>query len=117
MTTPPVYPDEETTRAGLRPPLRVVSAPPQADELETLGQLMAAVARLETGVAELKTLPSEVRMLRDEIRQDRDALVHGASHQAATHSSNRMAALMGALFTLYEVAAPYLHDLWRLIRK
>jgi hypothetical protein len=100
--------DEEPTRGNLRPPLRAVSVPPPFDEAETLGQLMAATARIETRLRDLETLPREVRALRDEIRLDRDALVHGASKHAATHSSNRMAALLGALFTVYEIAAPYL---------
>ncbi len=111
--------DEEITRGGLRPlaPLRAVSEPPQSDELVMLGQLMRSVAKLQTDVDTLKTLPSEVRSLRDEIRLDRDALVHGASKHAANHSSNRMAALMGALFTLYEISSPYLHELVKWVHK
>jgi hypothetical protein len=109
------YHDEEPTRAPLRPPLRAVSAPPQADELHTLGLVMAATARIETRLRDLETLPSEVRALRAEIRDDRDALVHGASKHAANHSSNRLAALMTALFTLYELSSPYLRELWALL--
>ena len=109
------YPDEETTRGDLRRPLRAVSLPPAADELHTLGLVMAATARIETRLRDLETLPSEVRLLREEIAKDRKELVHGASKHAANHSSNRMAALMGALFTLYEVSAPYLRDLWHML--
>ncbi len=119
----PSYPDfpedEEHTRDDLRRPLRAVSLAPEADELELLGRVMATTARLEAAVARLEVrvsslamLPSEVRSLRDEILEDREALVHGASKHAANHSSNRMAALMGALFTLYEVSSPYLRDLF-----
>lgn len=111
MTTPP-YDDEPITRAGLNrhtPPLRVVeSDPPASDADVRMGQLMGAIGRLQTDVDALKTLPAEVRALRRDLELDRDALVHGASKRAATHSSNRMAALLGALFTVYEVAAPYL---------
>ena len=105
--------DEEITRGGLnRPALRAVSEPPASDSLVNLGQVMAAVAKLQTEVGELKTLPAEVRSLRRDLELDRDALVHGASKRAANHSSNRMAALMGALFTLYEVTSPYVRELF-----
>jgi hypothetical protein len=117
--------DEEITRGGgLRAPLRAVSQPPESDDLVNLGQVMTAVvglqvrtARMDQRLRTLATLPSEVHALRQEIQDDRHALVTGASKHAAAHSSNRMAALMGALFTLYEIAGPYLHDLWRMVRK
>ncbi len=112
-----VWKDEEPTRGGLnRPALRAVSDPP--DPLVDLGQIMRGVARLQTDVAALRPLPAEVRvirqeleLLRDDLKEDRAELVHGASKRAANHSSNRMAALMGALFTLYEVTSPYVRDL------
>ncbi len=111
------YHDEELTRGPLRPPLRAVSQPPESDELHTLGLLMAATARIETRLRDLETLPREVHQLRNEIRDDRAALVHGASKHAANHSSNRLAALMTALFTLYEISSPYLRELWAMVRK
>lgn len=110
--------DEEPTRGGLnRPALRAVSEPP--DTLVDLGQIMRGVAKLQTDVADLKPLRTEVRglrtdldTLRDDLKADQDALVHGASRRAANHSSNRMAALMGALFTLYEITSPYVRELF-----
>ena len=41
--------------------------------------------------------------------------MHTASSKAATHTSNRLAALLGALAILYTEAAPVLHALWRQI--
>lgn len=112
-----VFSDEEPTRSRMLP-RAVPSAPPTDGDLaELVGQLLTATARLQSDVNELKPILSEVRQLRKEIDDDRHALVHGASSSAARHSSNRMAALMGALFTLYEVSAPYLHDLWRMVHK
>lgn len=112
--------EEEITRGGLlrSKPLRVVESDPPADDADVrMGQLMGAIGRLQTDVNNLKTLPAEVRALRRDLELDRDALVHGASKRAANHSSNRMAALMGALFTLYELAAPALHELVRWFHK
>ncbi len=106
MPTPP-FDDEEPTNAAHRPGVvrRLHSAPKlQDDEVETLGLVMGGLASLKTDV---QTLGSEVAALRRDIELDRRALVHGASTKAAAHTSNRMAALMGALFTVYEIAAPY----------
>jgi hypothetical protein len=115
---PPFRDDEELTRSGFprATPLRVVSDPPPDDSPEYRhGQMMGAIGRLQTAVDELRTLPSEVRALRAEIRDDRSALVNGASKHASTHTSNRMAALLGALFTLYEIAGPALREVWRMV--
>ena len=114
-----VFPQrEEDTSSGL--PLS--SMPPLPDDVhEALGVLMGAVARhgrhLDGIKRDLGTMKTEVIGMRKDIELDRGALVQDASHQAATkaakHSSNRMAALMGTLFTLYEMTSPYIHELWR----
>ncbi len=108
---------EEDTASGI--PLS--SIPPLAEDRdEALGQMMGVLARqgrhLQLVKRELGLLRTEVTGLRKDIGEDRDELVNGASKQAAKHSSNRMAALMGALFTLYELSSPYLHELVRLVR-
>jgi hypothetical protein len=108
---------EEDTASGV--PLS--SLPPLAEDPdEALGQLMAALARQGRHISLLKrdvgTIRTEVTGLRKDTELDRGELVDGASRKAAKHSSNRMAALMGALFTLYEVSSPYLHELVRLVR-
>lgn len=108
---------EEDTASGI--PLS--SMPPLAEDPdEALGQVMAVLARQGRHVSLLKRdvalVRTEVTGLRKDLEEDRDELVNGASKKAAKHSSNRMAALMGALFTLYEISSPYLHELVRLVR-
>lgn len=80
---------------------------------EAVGQLMGAVARLDARVRDLAPLASEVALLRKDIEEDRGLLVKDASKSAAHGTSNRMAALLGALGIVYEIAAPYLHELFR----
>ncbi len=120
------FQDEEVTSAGRRARLRTVQpVEPATDDLHVLyGRLMAAcarneqtAARIERKVDELLPFARDVMQMRRDWDADREQLVHGASQKAAAHSSNRMAALLGALFTLYEVSAPYLHDLWRMFHK
>jgi hypothetical protein len=82
-----------------------------------LGQLMGAVARLERKVDALMPLRSEVHQIRRDVELDRGELVSGASSMAARHSSNRMAALVTSLFALYELASPFLREIWKAIHQ
>lgn len=138
----PPFREDEVTKTGLPragTPARVLrvapvvpSDPPAADQLpELVGQLMAVCASLQTTctalqascsaldtkIAALATLPSEVSALRRDVDEDRKDLVHDSSKSAATHTSNRMAALLGALFTVYEIASPYFHGIWSMFHK
>jgi hypothetical protein len=111
----------EVTEEQTSPGLVFPSMPPlPEDRDEALGVLMAATARNGRHIAQIKrdygVIRTEVMGLRKDIELDRNELVDGASRKAAKHSSNRMAALMGALFTAYELASPYLSELWRLVR-
>lgn len=108
-----VFPDEETS-----PGLPLSSMPPLPDDVhEALGVLMGAVARhgrhMDNIKRELGMLRTEVVGLRKDLNLDRKELVQGASVESAKRASNRMAALMGALFTIYELTAPYLHEIAR----
>lgn len=97
------------------------SEPPLSDDVhEALGQIMAAVqasnARTANMVAEFQTLSREVGQLArvtEDHRKAADDAAKKAGTTAATHTSNRLAVLMGALVTLYEIAAPALHELWK----
>lgn len=97
------------------------SEPPLSDDVHVaLGQIMAAVqannARTANMVVEFQTLSREVGALAratDEHRKGVDDAAKKAGTTAATHTSNRLAVLMGALVTLYEVASPALHELWK----
>lgn len=109
---------EEDTASGL--PLS--SMPPLPDDVhEAQGVLMAAIARhgrhLDNMKRELGMIRTEVTGMRKDLELDRGELVAGASHSAAKRASNRVGVLMGGLFGLYEVTAPYLHELWRLVHK
>ena len=95
-------------------------APLSDDVHEALGQLMAAVqagnARASSLSAEVSTLSREVGQLSrglEEHSKTADAAAKTAGTTAATHTSNRLAVLMGALVTLYEIASPALHELWK----
>ena len=94
---------------------------PPGDVHEYLGQVMGGLARTNRELVELQTytreVGAEVRALRDDLEKDRRALVSSASRHASTHTSNRMAGLLGALFVLYTEAAPYLHELWRMVHR
>lgn len=83
--------------------------PPPPDDDTTLGLLMTAVTRLERTVGSLSvdvgTLTREVTQLGKDAKEERPKLVK----HAAANTSNRMALLLGALFTLWEAAAPILH--------
>lgn len=110
--------DEPGTSPGSRSrgALKVTDPPElelDADVHVALGQIMRAVTVLSRKVEGLALLPSEVSALRREIDDDRGALVHDSSRSAAKHSSNRVALLMGSLFSIYEVSSPYIHELWR----
>lgn len=108
--------EEEITRNfGARSSANIRHAAGQlpGSELETLGRLMAGQARadrkIEALTLDVQTLTREVHQTGKTVQADRGAL----AHETAKHSSNRMAALMGALFTLYEITSPYLREIWR----
>ena len=109
---------EEDTRPNLlRPSLqqRVASAPPPADDDSTLGMLMRQTVNNTTAVATLTTAQQGLRtdfdVLAREVRQSNRAAPM-TIQDSATRASNRVAGLMAALFSLYEVSAPYLREAW-----
>ncbi|HXC23125.1 MAG TPA: hypothetical protein VNU28_00955 [Solirubrobacteraceae bacterium] len=115
---------EETTRAGV-PKLVPRAVPPlSADLHEAMGQLMAETVAQGRRLDELARVVGEntaaisgfENVLLSAIakqNREREGLVQTASTKAATHTSNRLAALLGALVLLYSEAAPVLHELWR----
>lgn len=113
--------DEPVTRPGtpsshLRAAQTISSTPPPSgDVLVVVGQLMAAVARLDRKVNDLLPLVHEVYTLRQDLEENRHHLVHDSSKLAARKSSNRMALIVGGLFAAYESAAPVIHELWRVV--
>lgn len=97
------------------------SEPPlSTDPDHQVGVLMAAIAKNDRALAEsgrrMGLLEREVGALRRDIEQDREELVRGASKKAATHSSNRLAAIMAGAFTAWEIVSPYVRDLIELLK-
>lgn len=108
---------EEDTRPGLlRHSLatRVQQSEPPDDDT-TLGMLMRQTV---SNTAEIQGLRTDVSTLMREIRQHAKGLDEDRpvlAQDSAKHASNRLAVLMGSLFTLYEISQPYLRELWRQI--
>jgi hypothetical protein len=111
------FDDERPTgrHSNLRPLARLADPHTElsSDPLEAIGQVMAEVGKVGRLVATLnmvvETQARELNALRRDLEKDRGELVKGS----ATHTSNRMAVLLGTLFVLYEQAAPVLRELWR----
>lgn len=105
---------EETTRGGVpRVVPRTVPALSE-DAHEALGQIMRETVRQGRQLDAFGTTLTDALA---EMRKERPALAHTVGQRAATHTSNRMAALLGALFVLYSEAAPVLHELWRSLHR
>lgn len=113
--------DDRDTSRQLRAAIEVEPDPVLSDDVhEALGQVMAEVLRGSARVAnlseEVSTLTREVGQLTRELADHREASDNAAKKAgttAAAHTSNRLAILMGALVTLYEVAQPVLHEIWK----
>lgn len=120
--------DEKPTQTGssrlraLRltdpPVLQPPSEPKSVEEL--IGELMAVTV---SNTSSVNNLSEQVNLLSRELGQHvRDQThktdeIKETTNKAARHGSNRLALLMGALFTLYEVTAPWLHELAQMVRK
>jgi hypothetical protein len=124
------FEDEPPTRTGKRPPtgsaLRVAKEnEPIPGSIEfQVGQIMAATHANTRSIGAMTTsigtLEREVTQLQRAIEQDRDVRKVERKvmvRTAARHSSNRAALLMGTLWGVYEIAAPYLRTLLRLFHK
>ena len=119
------YDDERPTSGGssrLRSVQSVVTAPPPAGSSEPksneelIGEMMAAVAANTSSVT---NLAEQVNLFGREL----GAHIRAADTRtdevkaAAKHGSNRLALLFGALVTLYELTAPYLHDIAKVLHQ
>ncbi len=95
------------------PPPPVHSQHPDHDR--SMGQLMAAVAAMQSTVTTIKAsvsdLASGVEKIRDDVNVDRGDLVKSSSTKAAARSSNRMAAAVSGLFVAWEVIGPFARQL------
>lgn len=96
------------------------SEPPSIDPndpMQVLGKVMASQAIVQRDV---ETLAREVRQLRKDIedaRAEHGGIVNDATRSAARHGGNRSAALVAALFALWEVAGPVLHEVSKLVHQ
>lgn len=112
--TPRETPSARSPVASSFPP----SAPERSDRDVLLGQLLAATARQERAVNSLTT---ELGVLRRELTQhsktledDQRERLSTAKH-ASKLTSERMAALLGTLFVLWQEASPVVHEVVRMI--
>lgn len=110
------FPHERPTRpdsSALRAVGPVSEAPPATLE-ELVGQMMAATAQntrvIEALSVQVGTLTARLGEHMQEATQHKDE-IKAVTTKAAAHGSNRLALLLGALVTIYEIAAPALHEL------
>jgi hypothetical protein len=123
---PPRFEDERPTRPT-QPKLRAVAPTAPASETrelaanadplsleELIGKCMAATNQ---NTAVVEALSVQVGVLTTKLEQHSQASdqrrdeIKQATVKAAAHGSNRLALLLGALVTVYEVASPILHEL------
>lgn len=89
---------------------RVAEQPaPDDDELADLGKMMRQTADNTTAVQALRV---DFDVLAREVRQSARA-APDTIHSTAKQASNRIAILMGSLFTVYEVTAPWVREFVR----
>jgi hypothetical protein len=102
---------EEDTRPDLlRHSLKQrAAAVTPADDDSTLGMLMRQTVNNTNAVEALRT---DFDVLSREVRQHTRATPESIQ-VSAKHASNRMAALMAALFTIYEATSPFVRELIR----
>ncbi len=109
-------PAERPTRADSSAALRAVAPvneePASLEEL--VGKLMRKTAAntevLEALNVQIGTLTGKLTAhIEDSGKRHED--IKAVTTQAAAHGSNRLALLLGALVTIYEIAAPALHEL------
>lgn len=81
---------------------------------EIIGALMATTAEntrvIEALAVQVGSLTGKLDA-HSEASEHRKTEIKDATTKAAVHGSNRLALLMGALITVYEIAAPFLHEM------
>lgn len=104
-------PWEEDTRPNLlRESLKQqVAAARPVDDDTALGMLMRQTVRNTNAVGQLRV---DFDVLAREVRQSQRAQPESIQ-TSAKHASNRMAVLMGSLFTIYEVTSPWVREFFR----
>lgn len=109
-------PWEEDTRPNLlRPSLQERVADPDDDDT-SIGKLMRQTVdntgAIQRHTEALTTLRTDFDVLAREVRQSQRAAPENIQH-SARNASNRMAALMAALFTIYEATSPWVREFIR----
>ncbi len=102
--------DEDTRPNLLRPSLQQKAAETEPeDDDSTLGMLMRQTVNNTAAVDSLRT---DFDVLAREVRQHTRSAPESIQSSAKS-ASNRMAALMASLFTVYEVTSPWIRELIR----
>lgn len=88
------------------------AAPKSLEEI--VGELMAATAQntavIEALAVQIGSLDGKWKAHAEQ-SEKRKTEIKEATTKAAAHGSNRLALLMGALITVYEIASPFLHEM------
>ncbi len=109
---PKLRPVQPST-SGMAPAGTAYDNAPQSLE-EIVGQLMATTAENTRVIEALAVSVGSLTGKLDahaEASEKRKTEIKEATVKAAAHGSNRLALLMGALITVWEIASPFLHEM------
>lgn len=108
----PTRPDASSSTLRAVAALESEAPPASLDEL--VGQLMGTVAQqtkvIEALAVAVGTLTGKLEEHIAAAAEHKDE-IKDVTTKAAAHGSNRLALLLGALVTVYEIAAPVLHEM------
>jgi len=115
--------EREQTRADIH--RAAVTTPPGrqnplSDLEETVGIMMAQTIKNTTQISEMKIvlgrIDREMAQTRKDLEIDRDDIINKTARRSSRHSSNRSAAIMATVGIAWNIAQPYLVELWYIIR-
>jgi hypothetical protein len=104
----------QQSNSGMAPAGTAYDQEPPKSLEEIVGALMATTAENTRVIEALAVAVGSLTGKLDahaEASETRKTEITEATTKAAAHGSNRLALLMGALITVYEVASPFLHEM------
>lgn len=120
----PSHPDsDDDTRTDIH---RAATVPPGkrigfvSEIEETVGLIMAQTERntkaIENQSLVLGRIDREMAQTRKDLEVDRNDIINTTARRSSRHSSNRSAAIMAAVGIAWNIAQPYLVEVWYIIR-